>query len=156
MTRCRTPISMPMRPFQGERGCRVHHQKLYGQVTGMYGGAHGFVRTDQYSQARRPGYLGCRWPDLPNECGPDLIENFEPHRVPARYRCLIRLAGIVDPDGRAPLDYRLTFVGNKDEARESAHKLIAFEPERIIIAHGRWYERDGTAELRRAFRWLDV
>jgi hypothetical protein len=22
------------------------------------------------------------------------------------------------------------------------------------VAHGRWYDRDGTAELRRAFRWL--
>ncbi len=86
----------------------------------------------------------------------DLIENFELHRVPARYRCLIRLAGITDPDGKAPIDYRLTFIGNKDEARESARTLIELEPERVIIAHGRWYETDGTAELRRAFRWLGV
>ncbi len=86
----------------------------------------------------------------------DLIENFELHRVPAKYRCLMRLAGITDPDGRAPLDYRLTFIGNKDEARESARELIAMDPERVIVAHGRWYDTDGVAELRRAFRWLDV
>jgi hypothetical protein len=24
----------------------------------------------------------------------------------------------------------------------------------VILAHGRWYERDGADELRRAFRWL--
>jgi hypothetical protein len=32
--------------------------------------------------------------------------------------------------------------------------MIAWDPERIILAHGRWYERNGTAELKRAFRWL--
>lgn len=31
---------------------------------------------------------------------------------------------------------------------------LGWNPERIILAHGRWYRRDGTAELRRAFRWL--
>ena len=24
----------------------------------------------------------------------------------------------------------------------------------VIVAHGRWYEKDGAAELRRAFRWI--
>ncbi len=86
----------------------------------------------------------------------DLIENFELHRVPAGYRCLMKLAGIADPDGRAPLDYRLTFVGNKDEARRCAREMIGWQPERIVIAHGQWYETDGVAELRRAFRWLGV
>lgn len=86
----------------------------------------------------------------------DLIENFELHRVPTKYRLLMRLAGIADPDGKTPIDFRLTFFGNKDEARESARQLIAFDPERVIIAHGRWYEQDGTAELRRAFRWLGL
>jgi hypothetical protein len=30
--------------------------------------------------------------------------------------------------------------------------MIAWEPERVILAHGRWYDRAGAAELRRAFR----
>jgi hypothetical protein len=32
--------------------------------------------------------------------------------------------------------------------------MIAWQPEKVVMAHGRWYERDGVAELRRAFRWL--
>jgi hypothetical protein len=32
--------------------------------------------------------------------------------------------------------------------------MIAWNPERVILAHGRWYERDGAQELRRAFRWV--
>lgn len=32
--------------------------------------------------------------------------------------------------------------------------MIEWNPERVIMAHGRWYEHDGVAELKRAFRWL--
>ena len=84
----------------------------------------------------------------------DLIENFEPEKVGGAYGWLVRLAGAAHPDGKAPVDLRLTFFGRKDEARASFERLLAWEPEKVIVAHGRWYERDGTKELRRAFRWL--
>jgi hypothetical protein len=84
----------------------------------------------------------------------DLIENFEPGKIGGAWRWLIRLAGAVDPDGKAPIDLRLTFSGGKDAARASFERMVAWRPERVIMAHGRPYERDGTAELRRAFRWL--
>jgi hypothetical protein len=32
--------------------------------------------------------------------------------------------------------------------------MLAWEPEKVIVANGRWYERDDTKELRRAFRRL--
>jgi hypothetical protein len=32
--------------------------------------------------------------------------------------------------------------------------MIAWNPERIILAHGRWYRDNAVAELKRAFRWL--
>ncbi len=64
------------------------------------------------------------------------------------------MAGAADPDGKAPMDLRLTFVGGKEAARASFEWMVAWGPERLIVAHGRWYDRDGTAELRRAFRWL--
>jgi hypothetical protein len=32
--------------------------------------------------------------------------------------------------------------------------MIQWNPERIILAHGRRYEKNGVHELRRAFRWL--
>ena len=53
-----------------------------------------------------------------------------------------------------PRDLRLTFSWHKAEMRKAVETMIAWQPERIIIAHGRWYKKDGTAELRRAFRWL--
>lgn len=85
----------------------------------------------------------------------DLIENFEPGRVRSRfYRWLLRVAGAADPDGRAPLDMQLTFLRHRRAVRAAAERMIAWGPERIVIAHGRWYEADATAELRRAFRWV--
>ena len=84
----------------------------------------------------------------------DLIENFEPEKIGGAWRSLLRSAGATDPDGKAPIDLRLTFLGGKDAARASFERVLSWEPEWVIVAHGRPYERDGAAELRRAFRWL--
>ncbi len=84
----------------------------------------------------------------------DLIENFELQKVGRLFGHLARLAGAADPDGKAPVDLRMTFLGRKDEARACLEKMLAWEPEKVIMAHGRPYLREGTEELRRAFRWL--
>jgi len=36
--------------------------------------------------------------------------------------------------------------------RDVVETMIGWQPVRVILAHGRWYENDGTAELQRAFR----
>lgn len=84
----------------------------------------------------------------------DLIENFEARNLPWYLRPLARLAGVLEPDGKAPLDMRLSFRRGRREARADVERMIAWVPERVILAHGRWYPRDGVAEFRRAFRWL--
>jgi hypothetical protein len=85
----------------------------------------------------------------------DLIENFEPWRFRSwLYRFVMRLFGAADPDGKAPVDMQLTFWRHRKEVRAAVERMIAWEPERIIIAHGRWYEGNCAAELRRAFRWV--
>lgn len=83
----------------------------------------------------------------------DLIENFEPAHLPWWMRPFGRLAGIVDPDGKMPRDMRATF---RDRAalRRALDTMIGWGPEAVIVAHGRWYRRDGVKELRRAFRFL--
>jgi len=84
----------------------------------------------------------------------DLIENFEPRRLSLWMRLLTRLGGVADPDGQMPRDMRLTFRKDRDQLAAAVRTMIAWDPERIILAHGRWYDRDGAEELRRAFRWL--
>jgi len=85
----------------------------------------------------------------------DLIENFEAEKVSsAMMRWLIRLGGVRHPDGQMPRDMRLTFRRNRSQLKAAIQKMITWDPKRVILAHGRWYDGDGARELRRAFRWL--
>ena len=84
----------------------------------------------------------------------DLIENFEPAKMSWWMRPIIRLVGIADPDGQMPKDMRATFRDNCELLRAAVEQMIEWAPERIILAHGRWYETGGVAELRRAFRFV--
>lgn len=84
----------------------------------------------------------------------DLIENFEPGKVAWWLRPLLRADGVLAPHGGMPREMRLVFRKGRAELRRAVETMIDWAPERIIIAHGRWFERDGTAVLRRAFAWL--
>ncbi|MBI1360211.1 MAG: DUF4336 domain-containing protein [Alphaproteobacteria bacterium] len=85
----------------------------------------------------------------------DLIENFEPARTRKPWlRLMLRWSGAADPDGKAPIDMQLSFVRQRRQLREVVRRMIDWAPERIILAHGRWYDRNGTEELKRAFRWV--
>lgn len=81
----------------------------------------------------------------------DLIENFETAKLPAWMRPLIWLAGIDDTDGKMPPDMAFSFR-DKETLADAVERMIAWGPHRIILAHGRCYERNGVKELERAFR----
>jgi len=85
----------------------------------------------------------------------DLIENFEPRRLSLWMRLLTWFGGVQDPHGSMPRDMRMTFSADRQKLRTAIDTMIDWAPERIIIAHGRWYRREGAAELRRAFGWLE-
>jgi hypothetical protein len=82
----------------------------------------------------------------------DLIENFEPEKLNFIMRWLTRLGGVQHPNGSMPRDMRLTFP--RPPLKEAVETMIGWNPKRIIVAHGRWYETNGADELRRAFQWL--
>lgn len=82
----------------------------------------------------------------------DLIENFERKQVPLWLWLILRLVGNTDPNGKMPRDMAWTFRKGKPALRAAVQEMIAWAPERVVLAHGRWYERDAVAELRRAFR----
>ena len=83
----------------------------------------------------------------------DLIENIETAKMRGFWKLVMKLAGNHDPAGKAPIDMRATFT-DRAAARASLQQLLAWQPERIILAHGRCYTENATAELQRAFRWL--
>jgi hypothetical protein len=85
----------------------------------------------------------------------DLIENFESSRVRNRWaRRLLLWSGVADQDGRPPLDMRLAFLRRRRTLRAAVCRMIDWSPERVILAHGRWFQSNGAAELRRVFGWI--
>lgn len=85
----------------------------------------------------------------------DLIENFEPQRIKNGWlRRTVQWSGAADPDGKAPIDMQLSFLRRRRRLRAAVRRMIAWDPERVVIAHGRWYPHDGAKELERAFRWV--
>lgn len=80
----------------------------------------------------------------------DLIENFEPAKLPWWMRPVVRLAGISHPKGHMPPDMYATF--DKALLGASVQVMLDWGPERVILAHGHWYEANGAEALRRAFR----
>ena len=83
----------------------------------------------------------------------DLIENFELDKIRRPYRWIVRLAGAYHPHGQMPIDLRMTFRGHKDGVRRAVETMLAWQPERIILSHGRCIDRSAADALRYAFRW---
>jgi len=82
----------------------------------------------------------------------DLIENFRPGWFKGWKGWLARLDGIVMPNGGAPREWRLTF--KKTIARAALARIIAWQPEQVVMAHGELTRTDGAAFIRKSFRWL--
>lgn len=84
----------------------------------------------------------------------DLVLNLEAGKMPALLRPLLRLAGMTAPHGMPPPYLRLAVKLRASDAASAVRRLIALGPERVVFTHGAWFERDGTASLRRSMRWL--
>jgi hypothetical protein len=82
----------------------------------------------------------------------DLIENFRPDWFKGWKGWLARLDGIVMPHGGAPREWRFTF--KKKIARAALARILAWQPEQVVMAHGELTRTDGTAFIRKSFRWL--
>lgn len=82
----------------------------------------------------------------------DLIENFRPGWFKGWKGWLARLDGIVMPHGGAPREWRITF--KKRIARAALARILAWQPEQVVMAHGELTRTDGTAFIRKSFRWL--
>jgi hypothetical protein len=82
----------------------------------------------------------------------DLIENFRPGWFKGWKGWLARLDGIVMPHGGAPREWRFTF--KKTIARAALARILAWQPEQVVMAHGELTRTDGTAFIRKSFRWL--
>lgn len=87
----------------------------------------------------------------------DLSENFSEAFLSANWKGwqqrIARWWSITEGRGYAPLEWRLSFV-NRQPLRAARDKVLHWKPERVIMAHGEWQRRDGTAYLENCFAWI--
>ena len=112
---------------------------------------------DEFDQAIVPGALGFREVAFFHRPSrslilTDLVQNLEPERLPVLTRIFATLSGA--RHGTTPRYLRLALRLRRREAQEAVRRMIAWEPERVIFTHGRFFERDGARELSRAMGWL--
>lgn len=84
----------------------------------------------------------------------DLVVNVEPEKLPGLLKIGARLVGSAAPGGKAPIYARAAFKAGGSEAAAAAQRLVALDPERVIFAHGRWFEQNGREQLQQSLRWL--
>jgi len=83
----------------------------------------------------------------------DLIQNHPMVRGKNLRNALIRLFGVAYPRGGVPPDIRLSFV-NRTLARRSLKKMLSWDFDKLIIAHGVCIKKDAKQFVEEAFRWL--
>jgi hypothetical protein len=86
----------------------------------------------------------------------DLIQTFSDHFLREHWgwwRFLAHLDGITQDKARAPLEWRLSFI-NRAQARRARDKVLNWNCQRVIVAHGEWVRANGKAFLSDSFCWL--
>jgi len=82
----------------------------------------------------------------------DLIQQFPQGWFTGWRGWVAKRAGIVAPRAGAPIDLRATFT-NRKALRQAVKRMLDWEPERLVMAHGKLVEQDAAAFIRAAFAW---
>jgi hypothetical protein len=86
----------------------------------------------------------------------DLIQTFSDDFLREHWgwwRFLARLDGLTQDQACAPLEWRLSFI-NRAPARRARDKVLSWNCQRVIMAHGEWLRANGNAFLEKSFQWL--
>jgi hypothetical protein len=84
----------------------------------------------------------------------DLVQRHDPTHQKGWKGWLMRLDGLVGASGSTPRDWRASFV-RRARARRALETALAWNPDKLVIAHGEWAPSNGADALRRALSWLD-
>jgi hypothetical protein len=84
----------------------------------------------------------------------DIVQNRDPRIFPRPVQPLAHLLGITKPGGRAPVYLHLLLQLGGRSVQSAARRLVAFSPQKVIFAHGEWFENQATERLRRSLHWI--
>ena len=83
----------------------------------------------------------------------DLVQRFAPDQVRGLSGWIMRVWGLVGERGSTPLEWRASFW-NRRAARAALEEALAWNPEKLVIAHGMCAPENGRAVLASGLRWL--
>lgn len=81
----------------------------------------------------------------------DLIQNLDDYHQSAMMRLFSKLIGARDC---APIYLRAVVRLKGEPAKVAARQLVTLEPKRVVFSHGRYFEEDASARLRKSLEWL--
>jgi hypothetical protein len=68
---------------------------------------------------------------------------------------LFKIEGVQYPHGGVPLDMKMAFLLKRRLFRHSLDKLLSWDFDKLIIAHGPCIESGAKQYIKKAFRWLE-
>ena len=83
----------------------------------------------------------------------DLIQRHEEAAMTGWKGMLMRLDSLVGKEGSTPREWRASFIRRR-KAREALEKLLSWNPERLLIAHGECAQTGATPVIDRALGWI--
>ena len=83
----------------------------------------------------------------------DLVQRLDPTQIKGVKGMLMRLDGLVGEAGSTPREWRASFLRRRP-ARAARERVLAWEPEQLLIAHGACAEKNATQILARALAWI--
>jgi hypothetical protein len=85
----------------------------------------------------------------------DIFENFEQQKISLPFRILAWLGGALSPWGGTTRDQQMLYFGHNLELKKSLQKLMSWDVEKIILAHGKCITENAKQELDRVFKWAE-
>ena len=83
----------------------------------------------------------------------DLIQRFPNAMAKGWKGAIMRLNGLVGQHGSTPYDWRLSFISRK-AARAARRTVLAWKPERLLIAHGECATSEASEIIAGALSWM--
>ncbi|HIG44663.1 MAG: DUF4336 domain-containing protein [bacterium] len=83
----------------------------------------------------------------------DLIQRHAQEKMSGWKGKLMQLDGLVGVNGSTPREWRASFLSRRP-ARAARQKVLGWQPDRLLIAHGECVQNGATEIIKRALSWI--
>ena len=81
----------------------------------------------------------------------DTIMNLELHKISEPWRTAAELTGMYHPYGQIFFGMRLPLLFQRRKANAAIEKIHSWQPQRIVLSHGRCFDANADEVIRRVF-----